>query len=207
MRPGVRRRPTRGSTDSRSESIGRLLPAQAPASLGLVPQLSVFIATSIDGYIADRDGRLDWLDDALLPGEDQGYQAFYDSVDALAMGSGTYDFIKDHEPWPFDKPIYVFSSRSYPDRAGVTFWNRSPLEAAKHWDTSGFAKVYVDGGRLISSFLEQGLIDDMIISTAPVLLGGGSPLFRSHGRYARARLIETRSWPSGYVQNSYSFEN
>lgn len=182
-----------------------MLPTRAPARLNLVPQLSVFIATSIDGYIADRHGSPDWLDEALLPGEDQGYQVFYDSVEALAMGSGTYDFIKDHEPWPFDKPIYVFTSRHYPDRSGVTFWNPSPPQAAKHWDAEGLRRVYVDGGRLISSFLAQGLIDDMIISTAPVLLGGGARLFDDHGRYARARLVESRSWPSGYVQNSYSF--
>lgn len=77
-----------------------------------VPRLSVFIACSLDGFIASSDNSLNWLEDAADPEEDYGFEAFMTSVDAVAMGRGTYDFIADVEPWPFgDKPVFVFTHR------------------------------------------------------------------------------------------------
>ena len=168
-------------------------------------RLSVFIAASIDGYIATPDGSLDWLEDAARPDEDYGYHSFLETVDALAMGRGTYDHIAHLDPLPFgDRPVFVFTHQPYEPRTGVTFWQASPCEAVKRWDESGLERVYVDGGRLISAFLAEDLIDDMVLTTVPVLLGDGKPLFHASARAATMKLEGLKSWPSGLVNASYS---
>jgi dihydrofolate reductase len=125
----------------------------------------VFIASSIDGYIATTDDRIDWLEAAARPDEDYGYHAFIATVDALAMGRGTYDHISHLDPLPFgDRPVFVFTHHAPEPRSGVTFWQASPHEALQHWTAMGFERVYVDGGRVISAFLGAGLIDDMVLT-------------------------------------------
>jgi dihydrofolate reductase len=168
-------------------------------------RLSVFIAASLDGYIATRDGRLDWLDDAVGPGEDYGYETFIADVDALAMGRGTYDFIADLDPLPFgDRAVFVFTHRPPGPREGVAFWDVDPHEAVRRWREQGLEHVYVDGGQLIGSFLAEGLIDDMVLTTAPVLLGDGIPLFPSHGASSSWVLQDVQTWPSGMVNRTYT---
>jgi len=167
-------------------------------------QLSVFIARSLDGYIAATDGSLDWLDEAAADGEDYGWDSFIESVDALAMGRGTYDHIADIDPLPFgDKPIFVFTHRPPEPRPGVTFWSVSPMAAAVHWEEMGLGRVYVDGGVLISQFLEEGYIDDMLITHVPRLLGDGLPLFVPIGRSTNLRLESVQPFPSGMVNLLY----
>ena len=167
-------------------------------------RLSVFIATSIDGYIAAVDGSLDWLEGAARPDEDYGYDAFLASVDALAMGRGTYNHIAHLDPLPFgDRPVYVFTHQAPELRAGVTFWTTSPREALAHWSEMGLERVYVDGGRVISAFLADDLVDDLVLTTAPVLLGAGRPLFHPGGRPVGMQLDGVRSWPSGFVTRTY----
>jgi len=112
-----------------------------------MPRLSVFIACSLDGYIATSDDSLDWLESAARPGEDYGFEEFLSSVDALAMGRGTYDHIAGLDPLPFgERPVFVFTHRRPADRPGVVFWGRSPSEALATWEESGLESVYVDGG-------------------------------------------------------------
>ena len=167
-------------------------------------QLSVFIATSIDGYIAALDGSLDWLEGAARPGEDYGFDAFLATVDALAMGRGTYDHIAHLDPMPFgDRQVYVFTHHPPEPRPNVTFWDLSPRAALDHWRDLGLDRVYVDGGRVISDFLSEGLIDEMILTTAPVLLGVGLPLFHAGDWSADMHLDGVQSWPSGFVTRSY----
>lgn len=167
-------------------------------------RLSVFIATSIDGYIAAVDGSLDWLEGAARPDEDYGYDAFLASVDALAMGRGTYDHIAHLDPLPFgERPVYVFTHRPPEPRPGVTFWGPSPREALERWSDLGLERVYVDGGQVISAFLAVDLVDDMVLTTAPVLLGAGRPLFHPGGRSAGMRLEGVQLWPSGFVSRTY----
>lgn len=165
--------------------------------------IGVFVAMSLDGFIADREGRLDWLEDAAGAGEDYGYDAFLAGVDALAMGRGTYDHIAGIEPLPVaGRPLFVFTHRPQ-RRAGVTFWDRTPREAVEHWRGVGLRRVYVDGGQLISDFLHEGLVDDMVITVVPLVLGGGHPLFHPGGRRTALALVGTRSWPSGMAQLRY----
>ena len=166
--------------------------------------LSVFIASSIDGYIATEGGSLEWLEAAARPEEDYGYQAFIETVDALAMGRGTYDHIAHLDPLPFgDRPVHVFTHHPPPARPGVTFWAVSPRRALAHWEDAGLHRVYVDGGQLISAFLAEGLIDDMVLTTAPVLLGAGRPLFHPIAATATMELVDVQSWPSGFVNRTY----
>lgn len=168
-------------------------------------RLRVFLAASLDGYIADVDGRLDWLEEAADPAEDYGYDAFIAGVDAVAMGRDTYDFIEHVDPLPYgNRPLFVFTHRPAGPRAGVTFWSLPPAEAAWRWDQMGFGAVYVDGGRLISSFLELGLVDDLTVTVVPRLLGDGRRLFHPIGRATGLRLDSVVPFPSGMVNLTYS---
>ena len=167
-------------------------------------RLSVFIATSIDGFIATRDGSLEWLEQAARPDEDYGFEEFLESVDALAMGRATYDHIAHLDPLPFgERPVYVFTHHPPSPRAHVHFVRLTPREALAHWTDQGLGRVYVDGGQVISAFLAEGLIDDLVLTTAPVLLGAGRPLFHPGGQPADLLLDGVRTWPSGFVARTY----
>jgi dihydrofolate reductase len=168
------------------------------------PRLSVFVAATLDGYIADVGGSLDWLHAAAVEGEDFGYDELLSTVDALAMGRGTYDYIAHLDPLPFgDRPTYVFTHREAASRAGVTFWASSPEEAVREWSHRGYGRVYVDGGKLISSFLDVGLIDDLTVTVVPLLLGEGMPLFSPSPRVTPLELESVRGYPSGMAQLRY----
>ena len=167
-------------------------------------KLSVFIATSIDGFIATPDGRLDWLEDAAGTDDDYGWDAFLAEVDALAMGRGTWDHIAHLDELPFgDRPVYVFTHRPLATDHDVSTWSCSPHEALETWRQRGLERVYVDGGQLISAFVAEGLIDDMTILTAPVLLGSGIPLFSANTTASAFPLEGVGSWPSGFVERRY----
>ena len=167
--------------------------------------MSVFIASSLDDYIATPDGSLAWLEAAARSDEDYGYEAFLNSVDALAMGRGTYDQIADLDPLPFgSRPVFVFTHRPPAPRNGVTFWQESPRAALGRWTAMGLGRVYVDGGALISDFLAERLIDDLVLTKVPVLLGDGLPLFHPIGVSTGLRLEGVQSWPSGFVNLTYS---
>jgi dihydrofolate reductase len=169
-----------------------------------VTRLSVFIACSLDGYIATLDGSLDWLEGAASDDEDYGYDDFLKTVDALAMGRGTYDHIAHLDPLPFgERPVFVFTHHPPTPREGVYFWDASPREAVARWSAKGLDRVYVDGGVLVSSFLAEGLVDDITITLAPVVLGEGRPLFHSGFPRAELSLVDVKHWSSGMAQLSY----
>ena len=167
------------------------------------PRLSVYIAHSLDGYIADAEGSLDWLF-AAAGTEDYGYDEFMAGIDGLAMGRGTWDFIADEPDLPFGgRPVYVFTSREASPRDGVQFWSRTPHQAVAEWEAAGITHVYLDGGRLISDFLAAGYVDDLVLTVMPVLLGGGSPLFHSLPRSTPLELLDSTPHPNGVVQLRY----
>jgi dihydrofolate reductase len=168
-------------------------------------KLSVFIASSVDGYIATLDDRLDWLESAGASEADYGFDTFLASVDALAMGRGTYDHIAHLDPLPFGpRDVFVFTHRPPAPRAEVTFWDRTPLDALTSWEARGYERVYVDGGALISSFLAVGLIDDFVLTRVPVLLGEGRPLFHPVARTGALHLDDVEVFASGMVTLRYS---
>ncbi len=170
----------------------------------------VFIATSIDGFIAREDGGIDWLPggDAVDGDEDYGYQAFMDSVDALVMGRNTYDLVSSFDIWPYgDKPVVVLSNRpvSIPAAVQGTAFAMSapPHEVVRSLSARGFEHLYVDGGRTIQAFLKEGLIHEMIITRVPILIGSGIPLFGPLEHDVRLVHLDTRHFPSGLVQSRY----
>jgi len=168
------------------------------------PRISVFIAHSVDGYIATDDDGLDWLDAAAGEGEDYGFFTFLEDVDVIAMGRSTYDVIKDFPELPYGgRPVHVFTHQALGPREGFEFYARTPEEAAAAWEEAGVRRVYVDGGSLISQFLEAGLVDDLLLTSVPILLGSGKPLFHRIGRRTPLRLVDTQAFPSGMLNRRY----
>jgi len=166
------------------------------------PRISVFIAHSVDGYIATDDDNLDWL--LAYDGEDYGFEAFLADVDLIAMGRGTYDFIKDFPELPYgDRPVHVFTTQALGPREGFEFYARAPQEAVEAWESAGVRRVYIDGGTLISQFLEAGLVDDLTLTTVPLLLGSGKPLFHRIPVATPLRLVDSQVFPSGMVNLRY----
>lgn len=171
----------------------------------------VFIATSLDGFIARPDGDIGWLLQRDDPGEDHGYGAFIADKDLIVMGRGSYEKVLDFAPWPYDRPVLVLSKQlagtPVPEalRGKVRFSDAAPAQAMAELDAQGVRRVYVDGGQLVQSFIRAGLVEDMVLSTVPVLIGAGRPLFGTLPRDQDLALVASRSFPSGLVQSTYRF--
>lgn len=159
---------------------------------------------SLDGYIATEDDSLDWLSGVTDPIEDYGFESFLAEVDLVAMGRGTYDFIHEAPDLPYgDRPIHVFTTGTDTLRNGFEPIALSPHEAIRHWQELGIKHASVDGGVVVSSFLRAGLIDDLTLTVAPVLLGSGKPLFHALGAMSVLDLADVRPYASGVVQLRY----
>jgi dihydrofolate reductase len=168
--------------------------------------VSVFIGTSLDGFIARRNGDLDFLPAG--GGEPHGYDEFITSVDALVIGRNTFEKVLTFETWPYgDKRVVILSSRPVDlsaVRGGVVEQMAGPpAEIVARLAASGSHDLYVDGGVTIQGFLRAGLIQRLIITRVPVLIGEGIPLFGSLPRDVRLRHVATRHYPSGLVQSEY----
>lgn len=169
----------------------------------------VFIASSLDGFIARPDGDLDWLMKQATEGEDHGYETFMASVDGLIMGRGSYEKVLTFGPWPYDKPVVVLS-RSLSDRdlredlAGrVRIADAGPRQIMATLAAEGWRRAYVDGGRVIQSFLREGLIADIALTRIPILLGDGLPLFGPLEHDIDLQHLATKTYPSGLVRSDY----
>ena len=166
---------------------------------------SVFIATSLDGFIARANGDLDWLPPG--GGEEHGYEAFIATVDALVIGRKTYETVLSFDTWPYGgKPVYVLSTSALvpsPPGAVVEHLSGAPAELVAQLAARGVGHVYVDGGITIQGFLQAGLIQRLIITRIPVLLGAGIPLFGPLPRDIRLSHVGTRQYASGLVQSEY----
>jgi len=170
---------------------------------------SVFIAASMDGFIARPNGDLDWLpgEESGIPEEDHGYFEFMSTVDVVIMGRGTFEKVLTFGGWPFRKPVVVLSSRPSvipPELPkSVEAMSGSPAEVVARLESRGLKHAYIDGGVTISRFLEAGLIQRMIITRIPVLIGSGIPLFGRLTRDVRLKHVATRTYESGLVQTEY----
>lgn len=167
---------------------------------------SVFIATSLDGYIARLDGALDWLPEG--GGEPHGYDEFMATVDALVIGRKTFETVLAFEAWPYGtKPVFVLSSQpgrlQAPKGALCEFLSGPPEEVVARLEQRGLGHLYVDGGITVQGFLRAGLIQRFIITRVPVLLGSGIPLFGALPWDLRLEHVATRSFKSGLVQSEY----
>ncbi|TPN47611.1 dihydrofolate reductase family protein [Mesorhizobium sp. B1-1-7] len=169
----------------------------------------VFIATSLDGFIARDDGEIEWLLERDDPSENHGMDDFIEKVDAVVMGRGTFEAVRDVRPWFYRRPVLVLSAtladQPVPDEleGRVRFSGKSPEQAMTMLEAEGCRHVYVDGGLVIQSFLQLGLIDDMTITRVPILLGSGRSLFGPTASDICLIHEETRSFPSGLVQSRY----
>jgi dihydrofolate reductase len=167
---------------------------------------SVFIATSLDGFIARENGALDWL--PADGGEPHGYDEFIATVDAVVMGRKTFETVLTFAAWPFGAmPVVVLSTRPArlraPAGAVCDMMTGSPPEILARLGARGVKHVYVDGGVTIQGFLNAGQIQRLIITRIPVLLGSGIPLFGPVSQDIRLEHVATRSYPSGLVQSEY----
>jgi dihydrofolate reductase len=171
---------------------------------------SVYIATSLDGFIARENGDTDWLPgiDTDEGGEDYGYKEFFDTVDVLVIGRKSYEKVLTFKEWPYgSKPVVVLSSRSVniPKQIArsVESMSCSPTEVVRRLSKRGAKHLYVDGGKTIQGFLREGLIHQMIITKIPVLIGSGIPLFGPLQHDIKLRHIETTTFPDGLVRSRY----
>lgn len=175
---------------------------------------SVFIATSLDGFIARKNGALDWLpgSDAEPGEEDYGYNSFFDSIDTLVFGRKTYELASSFPVWPYaEKNVVVLSSR-YPQTLlpisqNIEGTSLTPRKLLAALENRGARHIYVDGGTTIQNFLRDGLINDLTITRVPVLIGEGIPLFGSTGRDIPMQHISTKAFSSGFVQSKYAIDN
>lgn len=171
---------------------------------------SVYIATSLDGFIARDNGDIDWLPGGGNDGsdEDYGYKDFMDMVDVLVMGRNTYEKVLTFGEWPYgNKSVVILSSRSVHVPSSISqsveSISCSPAELVSRLSKRGARHLYVDGGKTIQGFLNAGLINELIITKIPILIGSGIPLFGALQRDIRVRHIETRQFASGLVQSKY----
>lgn len=171
----------------------------------------VYIATSLDGFIARKDGAIDWLTAIDNPEQtDYGYEEFISQIDAIVMGRSTYELAKKITPWPYKKPVYVMSRTLNEITSGndVHLTRLQPKELVEQLHAQGLKNLYIDGGKTIQSFLNENLIDEMTITKIPLLLGGGIPLFDSHaGREIRFIHVETVVYKNGLVKSAYRKNN
>jgi dihydrofolate reductase len=167
---------------------------------------SVFIGTSVDGFIARPNGDLDFLPEG--GGEPHGYSEFIASVDAIVIGRNTFEKVLTFESWPYgNKRVVILSDRpldlSVVAGGVVEQMAGPPAEIVSQLAASGAHHLYVDGGITIQRFLCAGLIQRLIITRVPVLIGEGIPLFGALPRDVRLRHIATHHYPSGLVQSEY----
>jgi dihydrofolate reductase len=173
---------------------------------------SVYVGTSLDGFIARLDGSIDWLNEAqsMVPeGEDCGYKAFMDSVDALIMGRKTFEQVLTFGPWHYgDTPVVVLSHNpvaippNLPDT--VSHSSESPKALLQRLSGQGVEHVYIDGGSTIQGFLAESLVDEIVITRIPTVVGEGISFFASIDKDIKLTHLGTTVYEFGFVQSTYS---
>jgi dihydrofolate reductase len=167
---------------------------------------SVFIGTSVDGFIARSNDELDFLPED--GGEPHGYNEFIAGVDAIVIGRKTFEKVLTFGAWPYGEKRVVVLSSGPVDlsavRGGVVEQMAGdPAEIVAQLAARGIQNLYIDGGVTIQRFLRAGMIHRLIITRVPVLIGEGVPLFGALPHDIRLRHVATRHYPSGLVQSEY----
>ncbi|GIC75310.1 dihydrofolate reductase family protein [Moritella sp. F3] len=170
---------------------------------------SVFIATSLDGFIADKECSVDWLHMIPNPdGDDMGYEAFVERIDAMVMGRNTLDMVLSFGvDWPYTKPVFVLSNTLTSVPAGyedkIFLLKGDIKDVVEHINALGFKRLYIDGGVTIQQFMQSDMIDELIITTIPVVLGGGSRLFGDLDAAVNFKLLNSEVLLDTIVQNQF----
>jgi dihydrofolate reductase len=171
-----------------------------------------FVATSLDGYIARVDGSIDWLEPFNAADEDHGFDAFLADKDGIIMGRGTYETVLGFGHWPYTLPVIVLSRSltvdDIPDSLAdyVAITDMEPVALLAALTEEGWQRVYVDGGQVIQSFLNAGLLAEMTLTQVPLLLGQGRPLFGPASTETRLALQASQVFLSGLVSSTYRVE-
>ncbi len=169
---------------------------------------SVYIATTLDGFIARPNGALDWLPQDGSGDEDYGYHSFMDSIDTLIMGRKSFEKILTFGNWSYGNKHVVVLSHSnltIPDNIASTVEasNLSPSALVDQLAQAGNKHLYIDGGQTVQSFLAAGLIQEIIITTIPILIGQGIPLFGPLEQDIKLKHLHTQAYESNFVQTKY----
>lgn len=166
---------------------------------------SIFIGTSLDGFIARPDGSFDFL--PTDSNESHGYEEFIASVDTVVIGRKTYETVVAFDSWPYgDKRVVVLSSSALDlsqAKGAIEQMSGEPADIVARLEATGSRHLYVDGGITIQRFLRAGLIQRLIVTRVPVLIGEGIPLFGRVERDMPLRHVATRTFASGLVQSEY----
>lgn len=169
----------------------------------------VFIAQSLDGYIADKNGDIDWLNTIPNPNHiDMGYKQLMENIQAIVMGRVTFETVSKFDgPWPYNKPVYVLSNTlkvvPKPYKGKVFLLSGKPAEVVHYLRQKNYHKLYIDGGTTIQQFLQAKLINELIITTIPILLGGGYTLFGELTTPLHLQHLKTTVFLNQIVQSHY----
>lgn len=169
----------------------------------------VYIATSLDGYIAGKNNELDWLQDFPNPdGDDLGFADFMASIDALIMGRNTFEVVAGFDcDWPYNKSVFVLSNSLKTVPSGfedkVTLVQGELSDIVAQLNQQGLQRLYIDGGKTVQSFLQADLIDEMTITTIPVLLGEGISLFGALPKALKFQNVKCQHQLNYLATNTY----
>lgn len=169
-------------------------------------KVKLFIACSLDGYIATPEGGLDFLSIVEQPGEDYGYAAFYETIDTVVLGRKTYEKVLSFGgEFPHRCPVFVITSQQQPPQQNIHFYTNGPANLIRELLQQSGKAIFVDGGaQVIHALLQEKLIHEITVSFIPILLGNGIRLFQDGFDSLTLRLQQSRSFPSGLVQVTYS---
>ena len=167
----------------------------------------VYIGTSLDGFIARKDGDFNWLSQFANVEAIEAYEEFINTIDAIVIGKGTFEKVLTFSSWPYTKKVFVLSTsiKETPDavKGKVIILSLRPKDLLIHLSGMGILNVYIDGGLVIQDFLKEDLIDELIIAKAPILIGSGIPLFSYVTIDLQFRHIKTQVQTNGLVRSYY----
>jgi dihydrofolate reductase len=168
---------------------------------------AAYIGTSLDGFIARKDGDIDWLIQFENQEVNQNYEEFISVIDAIVIGRGTFEKVLTFSSWPYMKKVFVLSNhiKQIPNsiKEKVTILSMEPKEVLNYLSDKGFSNIYVDGGKVIQSFLKENLIDELIITRVPILIGSGIPLFGELDNDLQFKHVQTNVYSNGLVKSLY----
>jgi dihydrofolate reductase len=168
---------------------------------------TVYVGTSLDGFIARKDGDIDWLVKYQNKEVHESYNEFINRIDAMVIGRGTYEKVLSFPEWPYEKKVFVLSTslKQIPGTLNekATLIAMKPAVLLNYLSDKGFSNIYVDGGKVIQSFLKEDLIDELIITRVPELIGTGIPLFGYLDNDLRFEHIKTNIYSDGLVKSQY----
>jgi len=168
---------------------------------------TVYVGTSLDGFIARKDGDIDWLVKYQNKEVHDSYNEFISRIDAMVIGRGTFEKVLSFPEWPYEKKVFVLSTslKQIPGTLNekATLVAMKPAELLNYLSDKGFSNIYIDGGKVIQSFLREDLVDELIITKVPELIGTGIPLFGYLDNDLRFEHIKTNIYSDGLVKSQY----